>query len=42
MVWQCWLRQLLVELHNALSQATTLVYYDNVNTVYFSTNPDQH
>jgi hypothetical protein len=28
----------LVELHNLLSQAT-LVYCDNVNTVYLSTNP---
>jgi hypothetical protein len=36
----CWLRQLLVELHNPLSQAT-LVYCDNVSTVYLSTNPVQ-
>jgi hypothetical protein len=34
----CWLRQLLVELHNPLSRAT-LVYCDNVNAVYLSTNP---
>jgi hypothetical protein len=37
----CWLRQLLVELHNPLSWAT-LVYCDNVSTVYLSTNPVQH
>jgi predicted transcriptional regulator of viral defense system len=37
----CWLRQLLMELHSALSRAT-LVYYDNVSTVYLSTNPVQH
>jgi hypothetical protein len=37
----CWLRQLLVELHSPLSQ-DTLVYYDNVNTVYLSTNLVQH
>jgi hypothetical protein len=37
----CWLRQLLVELHNPLPQAT-LVYCDNVSTVYLSTNPVQH
>jgi hypothetical protein len=37
----CWLRQLLVELHIPLSRAT-LVYCDNVNTVYLSTNPVQH
>jgi hypothetical protein len=37
----CWLRKLLVELHNPLSRAT-LVYYDNVSTVYLSTNPVQH
>jgi hypothetical protein len=34
----CWLRQLLVELHNPLSR-TTLVYCDNVSIVYLSTNP---
>jgi hypothetical protein len=37
----CWLRQLLVELHNPLSRAT-LVYCDNINAVYLSTNPIQH
>jgi hypothetical protein len=37
----CWLRQLLVELHNPLSQGT-LVYCDNVSVVYLSTNPVQH
>jgi hypothetical protein len=37
----CWLCQLLVELHNPLSWAT-LVYCDNVNAVYLSTNPVQH
>jgi hypothetical protein len=33
----CWLRQL----HNPLSRVT-LVQYDNVNTVYLSTNSVQH
>jgi hypothetical protein len=37
----CWLRQLLVELHNPLSRAT-LVYYDNVSAIYLSTNLVQH
>jgi hypothetical protein len=37
----CWLHQLLVELHSPLSWAT-LVYCDNVNTVYLSTNLIQH
>jgi hypothetical protein len=38
----CWLRhQLFVELHSPLSQAT-LVYCDNVNAFYLSTNPVQH
>jgi hypothetical protein len=37
----CWLRQLLVELHNSLSQAT-LVYCNNVGAVYLSTNIVQH
>jgi hypothetical protein len=36
-----WLRQLLVELHSPLSRAT-LVYCDNLNAVYLSTNPIQH
>jgi hypothetical protein len=37
----CWLCQLLVDLHNPLSWAT-LVYCDNVNAVYLSTNLVQH
>jgi hypothetical protein len=37
----CWLRQLLVELHNPLSWAT-LVYCDNVSAIYLSTNPVLH
>jgi hypothetical protein len=37
----CWLRQLLVELHNPLSRAT-LVYCDSVSFVYLSTNHVQH
>jgi hypothetical protein len=37
----CWLRQLLVELHNPLSWAT-LVYCDNISAVYISTNPVQY
>jgi hypothetical protein len=37
----CWLRQLLQELHAPLTKIT-LVYYDNVNAVYLSTNPIQH
>jgi hypothetical protein len=36
-----WLRQLLAELHSPISKST-LVYYDNVNAVYLSTNPVQH
>ena len=36
-----WLRQLLLELHQPLHRST-LVYYDNVSTVYLSTNPIQH
>jgi hypothetical protein len=36
-----WLRQLLVELHNPLSQSS-LVYCDNVSAVYLSTNLVQH
>jgi hypothetical protein len=36
-----WLRQLLQELHNLL-QRSTLVYCDNINTVYLSINPVQH
>jgi hypothetical protein len=37
----CWLRQLLVELHSPLSRAT-LVYCDNVSTIYLSTKLVQH
>ena len=37
----CWLRQLLQELLHPLRHAT-VVYYDNVSAVYFSTNPAQH
>ncbi|GKD02073.1 ribonuclease H-like domain-containing protein [Tanacetum coccineum] len=37
----CWLRNLLLELHNTLSSAT-LFYCDNVSDVYLSCNPVQH
>jgi hypothetical protein len=37
----CWLRQLLQELHAPLTKST-LIYCDNVSTVYLSTNPIQH
>ncbi|GKE59887.1 ribonuclease H-like domain-containing protein [Tanacetum coccineum] len=37
----CWLRNLLHELHTPLSSAT-LVYCDNVTTVYLSSNPVEH
>jgi hypothetical protein len=37
----CWLRQLLQELHAPLTKST-LVYCDNVNVVYLSTNSIQH
>jgi hypothetical protein len=36
-----WLRQLLAELHTPLRQAT-LVYCDNISTVYMSSNPVQY
>jgi hypothetical protein len=36
----CWLRQLLQEHHAPLIKCT-LIYYDNVSTVYLSTNPIQ-
>jgi len=36
-----WLRQLLLELHAPLQQAT-LVYCDNISVVYMSSNPVQH
>ena len=37
----CWLRNLLLELHCPLRQAT-IVYCDNVNAIYLSRNPVQH
>jgi hypothetical protein len=37
----CWLRQLLQELYASLTKST-LIYCDNINTVYLSTNPIQH
>jgi hypothetical protein len=37
----CWLSQLPHELH-ALLTKSTLIYYDNVNTVYLSTHPIPH
>nr|GEU67440.1 ribonuclease H-like domain-containing protein [Tanacetum cinerariifolium] len=37
----CWLQNLLRELYTPLS-FTTLVYCDNVNTVYLSSNPVKH
>ncbi|XP_071696767.1 uncharacterized mitochondrial protein AtMg00810-like [Rutidosis leptorrhynchoides] len=37
----CWVRNLLRELHCPLTSAT-LVYCDNVSSVYLSTNPVQH
>nr|GEU40288.1 copia protein [Tanacetum cinerariifolium]GEU87051.1 copia protein [Tanacetum cinerariifolium] len=37
----CWLHNLLRELHTPLSSAT-LVYCDNINAVYLSSNPVQH
>jgi hypothetical protein len=37
----CWLRQLLQAFHAPLSKST-LIYCDNVNTVYLSTNLIQH
>ncbi|XP_071688363.1 uncharacterized mitochondrial protein AtMg00810-like [Rutidosis leptorrhynchoides] len=37
----CWIRNLLRELHCPLTSAT-LVYCDNVISVYLSTNPVQH
>jgi hypothetical protein len=36
-----WLRQLLHELQTPPSRCT-IVYCDNINTVYLSTNPVQH
>jgi hypothetical protein len=37
----CWLRQLLQELHAPLTKSI-LVYCDNVSVVYLSANPIQH
>jgi hypothetical protein len=37
----CWVRQLLGELHHPLSSAT-VVFCDNVSTVYMASNPVQH
>lgn len=37
----CWLRNLLLELHFPLSEAT-LVYCDNISAIYLSGNPVQH
>ncbi|XP_022020314.1 uncharacterized mitochondrial protein AtMg00810-like [Helianthus annuus] len=37
----CWLRNLLLELRRPLTRAT-LVYCDNVSTIYLSGNPVQH
>lgn len=37
----CWIRNLLLELHCPL-QGATLVYCDNVSTVYMSSNPVSH
>jgi hypothetical protein len=36
-----WLRQLLTELHAPLPK-TTLIYCDNISSVYMSSNPVQH
>jgi hypothetical protein len=41
MAESCWLQQLLQELHALLSKST-LVYCNNISTVYLSTNPVQH
>jgi hypothetical protein len=37
----CWLRQLLGELHVAISKAT-VVYCDNISSVYMAANPIHH
>jgi hypothetical protein len=36
-----WLRQLVVELHSPL-ECATIVYCDNISTVYMGSNPVQH
>lgn len=39
----CWIHNLLLELgHPPKSEHTSLVYSDNVRTIYMSTNPIQH
>lgn len=37
----CWLRNLLYELHSSPPKAT-IVYYDNISSVYMTANPVQH
>lgn len=37
----CWLRNLLLELHHPLSRAT-LIFCDNISSVYLSSNPVKH
>ncbi|XP_071699815.1 uncharacterized mitochondrial protein AtMg00810-like [Rutidosis leptorrhynchoides] len=37
----CWLRNLLLELHHPLHKAT-IVYCDNVSSIYLASNPIQH
>lgn len=37
----CWIRNLLLELHHPLSRAT-LVFCDNISSVYMSVNPVKH
>lgn len=37
----CWIRNLLLEMHCPLRQAT-IVYCDNISAVYLSSNPVQH
>lgn len=37
----CWIRNLLLELHCPLTTAT-LVYCDNISSVYMASNPVQH
>jgi hypothetical protein len=38
---RCWVRQLLRKLHHPLT-AATVVFCDNVSTVYMASNPVQH
>lgn len=37
----CWIRNLLLELHHPISRAT-LVFCDNISSVYMSANPVKH